>query len=864
MPFLCLEQPAMHPHPVSALPSALLDLTMLRLGSSSRVTAAGLARWQRSSGCRRMYQATALQTSPPPSFEEFLHGASALQTRYRKETGSLAVKPPTGSKLSLHPVQELEKRVQALDEAIESGQMEFSPSFYSEEELLALYEDVLSTPMSPSQESADQTALEAVRRAEEEEDQRIIEAAETRLLDPFDKGQREPVVYRRILSRVHEILSRKEAIQNLLKASSSTVPLGVLSIRECEALVRTSVKAGDAQAAEIALNIMKRDKLALPENSVTDVLKLYSKSGNAQAADNLLANFLTEAPTELQRHLHVQAHLKSESIDELPTSALDLLHNYEGQNVPAPMQTYTAVITSLFSRPSSLGRAHAWDLFSHMRYVAHPTPDALLYTLMIRACANPITTRYSSEPEKALDLWTEMTVDQKIQPTVGSYNAIILACARSGTKTYVNEAFRLARQMLDSHRDARGYSPFRPDKKTFCALLEGAKRIGDLGRARWILAEMVKGVREDDVNGVEAEIDEEVMMHVFHAYAAYKPPFSRAATVIVKNAPPGSSSIRGTRPESEEIQMSVQVADGVSASSSTSLAVEEDDDRPSFAHIPPQSRAEVIREAKLLFNRILQDQSDAASSATLSLPFAEKKFKNVELTTRLLTSYLSIFYRHASLEASRELFWTLFEEVGVQRSARTYVEALERCGNARRGPERESVTDFADELWAKWKEVEEAGYGNGKPINARLVERAHVAMIRVLSITDNLDRALTHLRSFAAKYPPTTIRMPSPKYAFQSTRTSLQAARPLVRMTSATEVPDDHVPPLMTFRDLEVLHHRLIDEERPRDIGYVTWLCKAYQGSLRMRRDGSVKAKPGAGGVEEGGQKVVAKIPGCP
>ena len=47
--------------------------------------------------------------------------------------------------------------------------------------------------------------------------------------------------------------------------------------------------------------------------------------------------------------------------------------------------------------------------------------------------------------------------------------------------------------MLDSHRDAHGFPAFRPDVKTFCALLEGAKRIGDLGRARWILVELVRG-----------------------------------------------------------------------------------------------------------------------------------------------------------------------------------------------------------------------------------------------------------------------------------------------------------------------------------------------------------------------------------
>jgi hypothetical protein len=151
----------------------------------------------------------------------------------------------------------------------------------------------------------------------------------------------------------------------------------------------------------------------------------------------------------------------------MPVSALDLLHHYENQNAATPMQTYTSIISSLFTRPSSLARAQVRDIFSHVRYVAHPNPDIILYTQMIRACANPVSIHFSSEPEKALELWTEMTVDHRIPPTVQVYNAVILACARSGTKTYVNEAFRLARQMLDSHRDARGISALGRIKTRF-------------------------------------------------------------------------------------------------------------------------------------------------------------------------------------------------------------------------------------------------------------------------------------------------------------------------------------------------------------------------------------------------------------
>ena len=135
-------------------------------------------------------------------------------------------------------------------------------------------------------------------------------------------------------------------------------------------------------------------------------------------------------PTDEQRHLHVQAHLNATPLDTFPASASELLHRYEDQNAPAPMQTYTSVITFLLSRPCT--RTSLGHLFSHPILCTSKSS-----TVMIRACVSPVNPRYSSEPEKALDLCTEMTQDQKIFPTVGSYNAIILACAKSGTKSFV-------------------------------------------------------------------------------------------------------------------------------------------------------------------------------------------------------------------------------------------------------------------------------------------------------------------------------------------------------------------------------------------------------------------------------------------
>jgi hypothetical protein len=60
-------------------------------------------------------------------------------------------------------------------------------------------------------------------------------------------------------------------------------------------------------------------------------------------------------------------------------------------------------------------------------------------------------------------------------------------------------------------------------------------------------------------------------------------------------------------------------------------------------------------------------------------------------------------------------------------------------------------------------------------------------------------------------------------------------------MTSSAEVPDDHVPPLLMFDDLEVLHHRLLATEAGEEIGYLKYLCKAYEWALRARRDNAMK-----------------------
>jgi len=154
---------------------------------------------------------------------------------------------------------------------------------------------------------------------------------------------------------------------------------------------------------------------------------------------------------------------------------------------------------------------------------------------------------------------------------------------------------------------------------------------------------------------------------------------------------------------------------------------------------------------------------------------------------------------------------------------------------------------FAKEIWLEWRQVERQWLEdpNGlavQGVNARMIERMHSAMIRVITSVGALDDALLHLAAFVQVYPPTNIREAPPLSPLRSTRTTLDAPRPLVRLTSAIDVPDDTVPPLLTFSDLELLHHRLVAAHDREGVDYVKWVCKAYEGSLRARRENVMKS----------------------
>ncbi|KAI0276061.1 hypothetical protein BGY98DRAFT_1090385 [Russula aff. rugulosa BPL654] len=666
------------------------------------------------------------------------------------------------------PVSELARRVEALAVSVEDKGIP-TDVIYSEQELLAFYDELLSLP---------------------HDEPRITDRSPTRLsITDQDKAVVETIFSSKVQLHAldhsslphHVALSRLTPIIQELQASASgqgsvpvkDVPLAILSINEWRSLTRVCLSHDDPHSTRRTLELMMTSGIQLGEDHANDVLGWYATRGDVLGLEDFLQTFVKGPLTDHQRHLHIKAHEKSVPPGTIPESALSLLHSYENAGRPPPITAYSRLIAALFRTPSS---------------------PAL-------------------EPERALDLFTEMTVDRRIPPTAGAYTAAILVCARSGSKVYVNEAFRLAKEMLDAHRDARGRGAFRPDSHIFGALLEGAKRIGDLGRVRWILAEMVEMTQRDPDNE-DVIVNERIMTHVFHAYAAATWPLLTTQTEGDADTPTPAVPTEPTSPE------------------------------PSFTHLPPQSRSEVIGEARALFSRIIRPSPDPTSSP--SGPSSLPALPDVHVTPRLLVAYLSVFYAHAPLETAHEMFRKLSAEHGLAKDALALVVALERCANARRGSERAYVRSFAGDAWQEWTALENERKLTRAWNYARHIQRAYAAQIRVLALTGRLDEALACLRAFVARYPPSDVREASSTATqrpdMRSTRVLLAASnRPLVRLTTALDVQDDDVPPLLTFADIEVLHHRLVAAGDRRSLAYVKWVCKVYEGALRKRREAALQ-----------------------
>lgn len=464
-------------------------------------------------------------------------------------------------------------------------------------------------------------------------------------------------------------------------------------------------------------------------------------------------------PTDHTHHCIVKAHLQAGQTDR----ALTILNSLEDEQ-PASMATYTMVLQALLHVPSA-ARSTFWALFYRMRMVAHPVPDAPLYAVAIRACAAGVPNpgdkpRRGADAERALDLFREMTTRHAVRPTAETYNALTLALSQRADTLL--QAFTMLREMVELEQkrirailvnpeaeENKDLTCFAPDRRTYNALLRGCAKAGDLRRARWVLAEMLRNASalwDEAATGralpgaergeIEARRpDATTLMYIFHAYASFKPPVK----------------VQGLKRLSATATSAGDSSAAAAHEESTDVAPRAADAAQSFTPEVPATSADVVAEARGLFSRILADQSAGPDGAL---------FSNILPSPQLIHAYLSVLAVHLPpeqvLPAVRQGFLgaakadaaegrepSLFETLGVRPNGHSFVFILETCAAAVK-TQRAQADALAQQTWKMWRLLEaEKVLARPKPEPVDLVGAAKARReSSVLAKREEVDRGL--------------------------------------------------------------------------------------------------------------------------
>ncbi|KAL7422788.1 hypothetical protein Q5752_002084 [Cryptotrichosporon argae] len=718
----------------------------------------------------------------------------------------------------------------ALTEDATAGLAEFDEAFLED-----FYRDVLRS--SPDFET-EQLALPPPRMSRDER-RGVLANLEQRICGVED-GQSGP-------SRLPATAQPHRRLAVALAAApvaDGRIPLGVLSKTEWKALAEEFLeKEENPRGVEFVLEIMTRHGVQPNPQVVEGIVGKYAALGQTHEVARLIAELEDGGMSisDTLYKLHISSHLSAAK--PRVRAAIGALSRAEDAGRPYPESAYGVVLSHLTTPTPTVHtnahtRALALDLFAHMRLAAHPTPTAAVYGIMIRSCAE------SNEPERARDLWLEMEA-AGIRPSREEYDAIIRAL---GTKRDYLEAFDILRQLVAKHETvvAAGGSSmcWLPTAQTWAALLEGTKRAGDLERARWVVGEMMRYAGL----GPDWAANEDIIASVFMTYAAWKPPVVRS-TVRAAAASNATNVSAAT----------AHAAGALGHSGLPTTTEAEQDVMPA-----PRSSADAVAEATSLFQNIIHD---------LSLPPSEidpqtNPFATVRLTTRLINTYISVHLAHAPLAAARETYdktWAALLSLGLKANAWSYLAVLERCAKGgQSAADREVARQWVEDIWTTYTALAEAhdrapptasvqavavdGLRDGAPdtkrqrwlagLGPRQVERAWVALIRLRALDPSADAssALALVRSFHAQNPPSTI-LASYRPALPDTlaHSGTLPGTLKIRLTDASTTQEPDVPPHLTWNDVDVLHARLVREERA-EVAELTWVCRSYQKALETRR----------------------------
>ena len=394
------------------------------------------------------------------------------------------------------------------------------------------------------------------------------------------------------------------------------------------------------------------------------------------------------------RHCFVDAELQRGNAHK----ALDLLHRYEEEGRIAPLKSYEAVIERMLfprkvdifdhgSQQPSRARIHAraLDLFAHVRYAAHPMPSLRLYTLMLLGCAFHPLGRVDSL--RAADIWYEMRHTSNLTPDIDAYNAFMLCLARSSSEPlWRYECWRVAKELFSQ-------TDLVPNERTYEALLSCSKRSGDLGKAKWAFAELLR-------RGLK--VNERAIVDLFHCYSIFKPKLSPVLRTVSE-----VDSLENAGIPAEEQEVATVEKDNESSEEGSGNLPE--------SLVLPSTREQILKEVTSLFDSLTANRSQTP---------------HLRPPANLIASYLNVHIKHTRRQELARLR-SLWESVwrNVEPDVTAYAAVFERCAQMPRGERnreyRRSALEWAKELWPGWLALEEKlrAMGPMPSSDARRVEK---------------------------------------------------------------------------------------------------------------------------------------------
>ncbi|CAO1613195.1 unnamed protein product [Parajaminaea phylloscopi] len=562
------------------------------------------------------------------------------------------------------------------------------------------------------------------------------------------------------------------------------------------------------------------DNTAIEPSSVVAfyeaIADVFAEGGRSAQCEAIVAKLIQKdlQVTSYAYHALTKSYLRDST--KGPSTALQLLNHLENSPTPASEATYSLVLSSLLDQPSVDVMDQAWGVWYRMRLNAHPTPDAVTWSKMIRACALGSTPSRGMElrfleahrggrregdrpshlsaksmrvgqSEVAMDLFREMTSVHGIRPIPACYDNLILTLCRGAHGRYL-EGFNLLREMIALAEETKVAS-YEPTKATFNALLEGCRRHADLLRSRWVLAEMIRSSapiwdgRSDSLSWkdkakLESRMpDAESLGKLFLTYAAWTPPkvplTKHSATAQPMPSATPASADKASR-KGAQIDEAREITEAQPANAGRQDSVAQpavDEAAAEFSSTPPSTSAEVVRELRGLFARAIADRLPNEASPLIG------PFSRVHLSTRLANAYLNALIAHLpgdrkieALNSALRGHDSLFANLGLVPNGRTYLQVLSTCfSESNAGPrDRDaqarhsaSIGELASWAWSSWRALEtEAdrlpGGRRDKNLGTDRVTRELVwaERVRLLAKRYQLDEAMDTLREFAALYPP--------------------------------------------------------------------------------------------------------------